>query len=261
MCLKPTVESFTCEMYVGETIMEAENVVIKPQKRKKLRRLKKRKYCTQLGFDTTQENEAPMKQRRTKTAAPQNTTQFIMEDKEVTEPFYVIPSPSTSPVSHCTSSPGSIRGSPLSERDLAFDSTEEDLVRDFEELDFDLDFFQKDFEATYNRIQEESLLELSKSELVNKYRELEGKEESLQKRCEELEKVCIHGPLQQESTSEKNSPRVIPHAFPSPAEKSFDDNTLLCYLEELRRENESLVEENSRLKALKCSTVGLARLS
>lgn len=230
MCLKPTNETFACEMSVGEAIMDSENVVVKPQKRKKLRRLKKRKYSTLLGVHRMQESWKPMKQRRTKTAAPQNTTQFIMEDKEVTEPFYVISSPSTSPVSHCTSSPGSVRGSPLSDRDLAFDSTEEDLVRDFEDLDFDLDFFQKDFEATYNRIQEESLLELSKSELVNKFRELEGKGEILQKRCEEIGRVGTQGP----------------NTFTAPAEKSHEENTLLSYLEELRRENKSLVEENMR---------------
>ncbi|XP_020618308.1 uncharacterized protein LOC110056202 isoform X1 [Orbicella faveolata] len=240
MCLKTTTVSV---MHVSKKIMEVENVVFKPQKRKKLRRMKKRKYCALFGVDRAGDNEIPVKQRRTKTAAPENTTQFIMADKEVTEPFYTIPSPSASPSSHCTSSPGSIRGTPLSERDIAFDSAEEDLVRDFEELDFDLDYFQKDYEATYNRIQEESLLSLSKSELVSRYRELEGKEEILQKRCDELAK--------EESVSR----------FPALAEKSADEDTLLLHLEKLQRENESLAEENSRLKALKCSTIGLARLS
>lgn len=247
MCLKTTTVSV---MHVSKKIMEVENVVLKPQKRKKLRRLKKRKYCALFGVDRVGDNHIPVKQRRTKTAAPENTTQFIMADKEVTEPFYTIPSPSTSPSSHCTSSPGSIRGTPLSERDLAFDSAEEDLVRDFEELDFDLDYFHKDYEATYNRIQEESLLALSKSELVSKYRELEGKEEILQKRCDELAKRCPHEAEEEE-----------PIRFPALAEKYADEDTLLFHLEKLRRENESLVEENSRLKALKCSSVGLARLS
>lgn len=247
MCLKPT--TVTCVMHVSKKIMEVENVVLKPQKRKKLRRLKKRKYCTLFGVDRTCENQIPVKQRRTKTAAPENTTQFIMADKEVTEPFYVIPSPSASPSSHCTSSPGSIRGTPLSERDLAFDSAEEDLVRDFEELDFDLDFFQRDYEATYSRIQEESLLALSKGELVSRYRELEGKEENLQKRCDELAIGT------QEHTDSSSCPK------PAHAEKFLYENTLLQRLEKLQRENESLAEENSRLKALKCSSVGLARLS
>lgn len=247
MCLKTTTVSV---MHVSKKIMEVENVVLKLQKRKKLRRLKKRKYCALFGVDRAGDNEIPVKQRRTKTAAPENTTQFIMADKEVNEPFYTIPSPSASPSSHCTSSPGSIRGTPLSERDLAFDSAEEDLVRDFEELDFDLDYFHKDYEATYNRIQEESLLALSKSELVSKYRELEGKEEILQKRCDELAKSCRHEAEEEE-----------PIRFPALAEKSADEDTLLFHLEKLRRENESLVEENSRLKALKCSSIGLARLS
>lgn len=245
MCLKAT--TVTCVMHVGKKIMEVENVVLKPQKRKKLRRLKKRKYCALFGVDRTCENDRPVKQRRTKTAAPENTTQFIMADKEVTEPFYVIPSPSASPTSHCTSSPGSIRGTPPSERDLAFDSAEEDLVRDFEELDFDLDFFQRDYEATYNRIQEESLLALPKTELVSRFRELEGKEESLQKRCDELAKCCTH---EHEESS-----------FPAHEGRSLGENTLLQRLEKLQRENESLAEENSRLKALKCSSVGFARLS
>ena len=232
--------------------MEVQNVVLKPQKRKKLRRLKKRKYCALFGVDRAAENEIPVKQRKTKTAAPENTTQFIMADKEVTEPFYTIPSPSASPSIHCTSSPGSIRGTPLSERDLSFDSAEEDLVRDFEELDFDLDYFQKDYEATYNRIQEESLLSLSKSELVSRYRELEGKEEILQKRCNELAKRCTHEVEEEEGPISR---------FPALAEKSADEDTLLLHLEKLQRENESLAEENSRLKAPKCSTIGLARLS
>lgn len=249
MCLKTTTVSV---MHVSKKIMEVENVVFKPQKRKKLRRMKKRKYCALFGVDRAGDNEIPVKQRRTKTAAPENTTQFIMADKEVTEPFYTIPSPSASPSSHCTSSPGSIRGTPLSERDIAFDSAEEDLVRDFEELDFDLDYFQKDYEATYNRIQEESLLSLSKSELVSRYRELEGKEEILQKRCDELAKWCTH----KEEKEEESVSR-----FPALAEKSADEDTLLLHLEKLQRENESLAEENSRLKALKCSTIGLARLS
>lgn len=249
MCLKTT--TIISVMHVSKKIMEVENVVLKPQKRKKLRRLKKRKYCALFGGDRAGDNEIPVKQRRTKTAAPENTTQFIMADKEVTEPFYTIPSPSASPSSHCTSSPGSIRGTPLSERDMAFDSTEEDLVRDFEELDFDLDYFQKDYEATYNRIQEESLLSLSKSELVSRYRELEGKEEILQKRCDELAKRCTHEAEEEGSISR----------FPALAEKSADEDTLLQHLEKLQRENESLAEENSRLKALKCSTIGLARLS
>ena len=167
----------------------------------------------------------------------------------MTEPFYVIPSPNASPSSHCTSSPGSTRGTPLSERDLTFDSAEEDLVRDFEELDFDLDFFQRDYEATYNRIQEESLLALSKSELVSRYRELEGKEEILQKRCDELAIGHTH-----ELTESSDQ-------FPAHEEKFLDENSLLLHLEKLQRENESLAEENSRLKALKCSSVGLARLS
>lgn len=247
MCLKPT--TVPCVMHGSKNIMEVENVVLKPQKRKKLRRLKKRKYCALFGVDRTCEKEIPVKQRRTKTAAPENTTQFIMADKEVTEPFYVLPSPSASPSSHCTSSPGSTRGTPLSERDLAFDSAEEDLVRDFEELDFDLDFFQRDYEATYNRLQEESLLALSKSELVSRFRELESKEEILQKRCDEL--AIGHTHKLAASSSQ----------LPAHEENFLDENSLLRHLEKLQRENESLAEENSRLKALKCSSVGLARLS
>ena len=101
-------------------------------------------------------------------------------------------------------------------------------------------------------------MELSKIELVNKFRELEGKGEILQKRCEEIGRVGTHG--QQKSSTAKNSYVVSPNAFPAPAEKSQDESTLLCYLEELRRENKSLVEENLRLKSAKCS-LGLSRLS
>lgn len=259
MCLKATTEVYM--MQLGKKHMETEiNVVVKPQKRKKIRRLKKRKYCALFGVERTNENYVPVKQRRTKTAAPENTTQFIMADKEVTEPFYVIPSPSTSPASHCTSSPGSIRGTPLSERDLAFDSAEEDLVRDFEELDFDLDFFQRDYEATYNRIQEESLLALSKSELVSRYRELEGKEEILQKRCHELTKGCHQEEHERCCSPLKNS-SLTTNTLPAHAGKSLEEDNLLRQLEVLQRENETLAEENSRLKGLSCSTLGPSRLS
>lgn len=258
MCLKASPEIYVMHIYSKKS-MEAENVVLKPQKRKKVRRLKKRKYCSQFGVERTNENDVPAKQRRTKTAAPENTTQFIMADKEVTEPFYVIPSPSSSPASHCTSSPGSIQGTPFSERDLAFDSTEEDLVREFEELDFDLDFFQRDYEATYNRIQEESLLALPKSELVSRYRELEGKEGILQKRCQELEDDCILEEHEESSPSKNSSPTS--NTFPTHAGKSPEEENLLRQLEALQRENRSLAEENLRLKGLSCSTVEISRLS
>lgn len=260
MCQEATrPEIYVMHVYSKKN-MEIENVVLKPQKRKKIRRLKKRKYCASFGVERTKENEVPMKQRRTKTAAPENTTQFIMADKEVTEPFYVIPSPSSSPASHCTSSPGSTQGTPFSERDLAFDSTDEDFVREFEELDFDLDFFQRDYEATYNRIQEESLLALSKSELVSRYRELEGKEEVLQKRYQELAKDCIQREHEELSSSGENS-SVTTNTFAAHTVKSLDEENLLRQLEALQRENRSLAEENSRLKGLTCSTVGLSRLS
>ena len=259
MCLKATTEIY--DMQFSKKNMEIENVVAKPQKRKKIRRLKKRKYCALFGVERTNENYLPVKQRKTKTAAPENTTQFIMADKEVTEPFYVIPSPSTSPASHCTSSPGSIRGTPLSERDLAFDSAEEDLVRDFEELDFDLDFFQRDYEATYNRIQEERLLALSKIELVNRYRELEGREELLQKRCQELTKECIRKEHEESFSPREDSSSTTKMFIPAHAVKSSEEDNLLYQLDALQRENKSLAEENLRLKGLTCSTVALSRLS
>lgn len=249
MCLK------TCPMHIKDIIMKDEGVTVTAQKRKKVRRLKKRKYC-----EKTSESQVPLKQRKTKTAAPENTTQFIMADKEMTEPLYIIPSPPSSPASHCTSSPGSIQGTPFSERDLAFDSTEEDFLREFDQLDFDLDFFKRDFEATYNRIQEENLLSLSKGELVGKYRELEGKEEILQRRCEELSGsvASIFGE-RKDSLPMRNLP-VNAIAFPAHAVRSEEEN-LLCQLEALKRENMSLAEENRRLKGLKSSTIEISRLS
>lgn len=255
MCLKASQEVLFVMQFNSKKSMEVENVVLKPQKRKKLRRLKKRKYSSLFDVGKRSENVVPVKQRRTKTAAPENTTQFIMADKEVTQPFYVIPSPSSSsPASHCTSSPGSIQGTPVSERDLAFDSTEEDLVQEFEELDFDLDFFQRDYEATYNRLQEETLLGLSKSELVSRYRDLEGKEETLQRRCQQLENDYTR------IENEENSSHPT-DTFSAQAVKSTEGETLLRQLEALRRENRSLAEENKRLKGLTCSTVEISRLS
>ena len=252
MCLKTGPEFY--EMYVCDKIMDDENIMLKPQKRKKIRRLKKRKF-----FERTSESQVPLKQRKTKTAAPENTTQFIMADKELAEPFFVIPSPCSSPASHCTSSPGSIQGTPFSERDLGFDSTEEDLVHEFNHLDFDLDFFQRDFEAMYNRIQEESLLSLSKGELVNKYRELEGKEELLQRRCQELSNGIIFGE-HEDSARNKNSCSTT-NTFPARLEKMSEEANLLRQLETLQRENRSLAEENLRLKGLKSSSVEINRLS
>ena len=254
MCLKATTEIY--EMLVCKKNMEIENVVVKPQKRKKIRRLKKRKYCALFGVEKRDENDVPLKQRKTKTAAPENTTQFIMADKEVNEPFFITSPSSSSPASHCTSSPGSVRGTPLSERDFAFDSSEEDLVQDFEELDFDLDFFQRDYEATYNRIQEESLLALSQNELVTRYIELEGKEELLLKRCQELTNDQANQKKEECSFSRENSSSTsaTAHAVKLGEEK------LLRQLEALQRENKSLKEENLRLKGFSSST-GLNRLS
>ena len=241
--------------------MEVENVTVRPPKRKKVRRLRKRKICTLFSVDQTSENERPLKQRRMKTAAPENTTQFIMADKPTTEPLYVIPSPPVSPASHCTSSPASVRGTPVSERDFAFDSGEEALVRDFQELDFDLDFFHKDFEETYNRIQEEQLLSLSKNELVCKYRELEGKEEILQKQCQKQwgDYPCKENDSSSRTKSHLSSKEGLPTTLYR--EETRHETCLHLQLEDLRRVNKSLVEENMRLKALKCSSVGLSRLA
>lgn len=253
MCLKTCPEIY--EMYVcDKKIMDDENIMLKPQKRKKIRRLKKRKF-----YERTSESQVPLKQRKTKTAAPENTTQFIMADKELAEPFYVIPSPCSSPASHYTSSPESIQGTPSSERDLGFDSTEEDLVREFNHLDFDLDFFHRDFEAMYNRIQEESLLSLSKGELVSKYRELEGKEELLQRQCQELSNGVIFGE-HEGSLRDKNSCSTT-NTFPARSVKISEEENLLRQLETLQRENRSLAEENLRLKGFKSSSVEINRLS
>ncbi|XP_032232517.2 protein HEXIM1 [Nematostella vectensis] len=155
--------------YSRKTKMNPEGLPSKAMKRqKKTRRLKKRKRLDKEIFDFS---VVPVKRAKGRTAAPENTTQFLMDDHEKFEPF-VLSSPSLSPNSSgCEFSSSSVRGSPVCERDL---QSVTELVGNFDEL-----YFEKDFNDVYDSIHAETLLGLSKQELIYKYMELEKKEENL----------------------------------------------------------------------------------
>lgn len=106
-----------------------------------------------------------LKQRKHR-AAPWNTTQFLMEDREKVEPILDL-SPTTSQSS---------RSTPEGNVELEFDLTIK------EEADhFDEQFFVKDFEATYRQLYRENLYSLSKSELLEKVKNLENQRDVLEK--------------------------------------------------------------------------------
>ena len=227
--------------------IEEDNLRMKPPRIRKTRRPKKRKHCSLVGTERTIEKQMPVNQRRvkkTKTAAPENTTQFIMADKETIEPL-IFPSPSGSTKSE-TSSLRSVRGTPLSERDLEL--AEEDLIQEFSELDFDYEYFQKDFDETYSRIQEETLYSLPKSELIERYQQLENREDNLHKQIRKLSGCTYLHPWDFIFNSRGSS------CSTKTTSSSRDESESGNELEELRRKNKSLTEENSRLKALKCSS-------
>ncbi|KAK3714367.1 hypothetical protein QZH41_007982 [Actinostola sp. cb2023] len=204
-------------------------------KRKKTRRLKKRR----LQDCRPDVVEIPTKKFKKQTAAPENTTQFLMDDREKVEPFinYVnVYSPSSSPTTTCSNSTSSVRGSPVDDKEFQYCS-------DIEE-NFDQHYFEKDFNDVYDNIQAETLFSLSKQELISKYLDLEKKEEDLLKRVrsmnyDETPFLGLQGtPLQVQDSS-------------SPSCRSAykdDKNCLISQLQELRYANSQLMQENERLR-------------
>ena len=194
---------------------------------KKTRRSRKRRHCCLFGSERMWERCSSVKERRAGkpvTSAPENTTQFIMADKEA---FFPSPCESTS----SETSSKSVRGTPLSERD--FKDTEDDLVREFDGLDFDLEYFQRDFNETYLKIQKETLLSLSKCELVERYQQLSNREDELHKQIRKI-------------TPTNNS---APFGSAASCSTREDVGSFLAELERLRSKNQSLEEENCKLKA------------
>lgn len=237
--------------------MEEENQQLLHQRKKKTRRLKKRR---QHDSQRNEEMESgmvckPLKLRRRGNSAPQNTTQFLMEDKMDAFPEYVIsPSRSISPFS----SPSSVSSSPLG---IAPVSGAQEGTLGFEDGqfvdDFDDKFFQKDFEETYDRIRGESLMALSHSELLTQYLQLEVKEEELKKKVKQLSECACNSPFNVivnvscancgTCANVKSEPRF------AVAEQNFDlqqtlEKDLSDEIEELRRKNCLLKEENTKLK-------------
>lgn len=132
-------------------------------KRKKTRRGKKWRNVEgrrQLIID------AYMKQRKHR-AAPSNTTQFLMEDREEVEPILCL-SPTTSLSS---------RSSLETERN---EELEFENLRLVDEDHFDEQFFVKDFEATYRQLYRENLYTLSKPELLERVKKLERQRDVLE---------------------------------------------------------------------------------
>ncbi|XP_031560927.1 protein HEXIM-like [Actinia tenebrosa] len=223
--------------------MNTEGLPAQALKRKKTRRLKKRKPQDDKRYVAM---EVPNKRTKGQTAAPENTTQFLMDDREKFEPFNLDAacSPSFSPVSSCSCSTSSVRGSPANDED--FESLSE-FVEDFDQL-----YFEKDFNDFYDSVYAETLLSLTKQELITRYLDLEKKEEEL---------------LQQVKTMSPESSNVSPicnyeclksnfsHQFTrnsltteSAKNKEAEKKTLKSQVQELRLLNSQLQQENQRLR-------------
>lgn len=157
--------------------------------------------------------DAYMKQRRHR-AAPWNTTQFLMDDREKVEPILCL-SPATSTSSH---------SSPEGEGSEDIDNLRN--MDNNEELDrhFDEQFFVKDFETTYRQLYRENLYSLSKPELLEKVKKLESKRDVL-----ENEWRCC-------SSGARRNPNQI------------SSESLTREFKQLQEQNDSLRKENSVLR-------------
>lgn len=251
---------FMCPtLFSGCRRME-ENQQLLNQRRKKTRRLKKRKR--QLNFEKNSEVDKcqlvckPLKLRRKGNTAPENTTQFLIEDKVEVLPEYVVsPSRSVSPCCSSSSpsvSPSSFEITPSSGSDRSQSLLEEDIAENFDDM-----YFQRDFEETYDRIREESLMSIPRSELLRQYLALEMKEEDLRMKVKELtaECACKSNPFAVtvnvtcancgSCARMKSEPcfDVTP-----PEMRTVEQEDLSSEIEQLRRSNSLLKEENTKLK-------------
>lgn len=217
--------------------MNTEGLPTQALKRKKTRRLKKRKLQD---YKRTDQYETSMKKARKQLAAPENTTQFIMDDREQLEPFDFT---TTSPCSSCSNSTSSVRGSPVDEHEF-------DYCSDFEE-NFDQVYFEKDFNDMYDNIHAETLFSLTKQELINRYMNLEKREEELLKRirlinCEEKMETPFMDLMTSESTT--STKMMAPTTAESASCRSIDNRSLVSQRDDLRNTNPQLAQENERLR-------------
>lgn len=223
--------------------MNTEGIPGQALKRKKTRRLKRRRLQD---YKKMNVNETPSKKVRKQPAAPENTTQFLMEDREQLEPidFVCSPANSTSSSCCCSNSTSSVRGSPVDERDF-------DYCSDIEE-NFDQVYFENDFNNVYDNIQAETLFELTKQELINRYLNLEKREEELLKRVksissdEGMDTSFVDLSSVGDFTVSKNNKEMAANG--SSCRSACDHNSLVSQLQELRNVNSQLIQENERLR-------------
>lgn len=224
--------------------MNTEGLPAQALKRKKTRRLKKRKPQDGKRYGAM---EVPSKKSKGQTAAPENTTQFLMDDREKFEPFNLEAacSPTSSPVSSCTCSTSSVRGSPANEAD--FESLSE-FVDDFDQL-----YFEKDFNDFYDNIYAETLLSLTKQELITRYLDLEKKEQELLRQVHTInpESSNVFSPFSTTEGVKSNfSDQFSGQSLATDSAKSKDSekNILMSQVQELRLLNSQLEQENQRLR-------------
>lgn len=224
--------------------MNTEGLPAQALKRKKTRRLKKRKPQDGKRYGAV---EIPSKRPKGQTAAPENTTQFLMDDREKFEPFNLEAacSPTSSPLSSCSCSTSSVRGSPANETD--FESLSE-FVDDFDQL-----YFEKDFNDFYDNIYAETLLSLTKQELITRYLDLEKKEEELlrQVKTTKPESSNVLSPFPNfEGVKSNFSDRFSGQFLTTESAKTKDaeKNILKSQVQELRLLNSKLEQENQRLR-------------
>lgn len=223
--------------------MNTEGLPAQALKRKKTRRLKKRKPQDGKRYGAM---EVPSKKSKGQTAAPENTTQFLMDDREKFEPFDLEAacSPTSSPVSSCTCSTSSVRGSPANEAD--FESLSE-FVDDFDQL-----YFEKDFNDFYDNIYAETLLSLTKQELITRYLDLEKKEQELLRQVQTInpESPNVFSPSSKtDGVNSYFSEQFSGHLATDGAKaKDSEKNILKSQVQELRLLNSQLEQENQRLR-------------
>jgi len=213
--------------------MNTEGLPTQALKRKKTRRLKKRRLqdCKKMDSINT-----PSKKLRPQIAAPENTTQFIMDDHEQQHFNFDMCSPSTSPFSSCSGSTSSVRGSPIDDQEFNYCS---DIEENFDQI-----YFENDFNKVYDNIHAETLFALTKQELISRYLNLEKREEELIRRVklvngsDSLDTSFVESE-DSTATNTRDNEEMAP---------TCHQNTLVSQLQELRNVNSQLLQENERLR-------------
>ncbi|XP_035658270.1 protein HEXIM1-like [Branchiostoma floridae] len=149
-----------------------------------------------------------------RTVAPYNTTQFLMEDHETQSPFH---SPNLE----------------VLQRQQSNDTSNSDDMPDSPEDDFGMEagFFEKDFSETYEQFHAESLNNMSKTDLIREYLEMEKCVERLEAKLETASK--------EDNSSEDKTTSPV---------GNDRESELRREVERLRQENAKLQAENSLLK-------------